>query len=436
MISSCNNNSASLNVLEDVNYLAVTNSTYEDFFKDKSEYRFSCVDSKGNIKYEDWFKVNGDGDEPENPFKIKVDGDYLGIPSNFVNGYFTLGYRRHYYLEHHHPLFKASKQPKIVKGCEDLYSVGCMNDGVIPVTKQGERISVIDGTGKTLFTLDPIDGKEIISCDIAFYDGLLRIKNEEGKYGFVDKKGNVVISPQYYTAFPFSEGKALVMVNVEGWIEKRCWAKYSVIDTRGNVISNWEGTITTNDLSGRILKYEEIEENRGKFHDGMLLVENSNGRFLFIDAKGNTKYLTPAEVVSVAEYNSKCFVCYFNRNWGVMDFNDKIIIPAQYDGIAILKNGNFLCREYHSNKIKIHLYDSSGREKNKIECDYLRVYGNFIIATNHTSQNNRTIYKDILLDNELKPIAEFTDTFTGLLLDLDVNEEKQVTTNYIKSQNR
>jgi hypothetical protein len=429
MISSCSNNSVSSNVCNDVDYIAVL----KDADVDENEISFSCMDSKGNFKYEDEFKI-------DSLIQKYYGRQYKGIPSNIVNGYFTLLYATLYRgseISNYYPLYKASKHPEIVKGCEALYSVGCMNDGVIPVSKHGERISVIDGSGKTLFTLDPIEGKEIISCDIAFYDGLLRIENEEHKYGFVDKKGNIAIKPQYFKVFSFSEGKALVENFKVGSVMGKYWAKYSVIDTKGNVISNWEdcGPIALDDFSNGYLLTENwgtIIEGLGRYHDGMLLVENNDGRFLFLDAKGNTKFTAPVEVKSVTEYNSKCFVCEFNEGWGIMDFKGKVIIPGQYRNIVILRNGNILCHEHQRYNEVFHLYDSTGKEKSKIECESIDVNGNFIIAGIKTRQDNKTVYKRALLDNELKLIAEFDLEYASFVTEYG---KIKVISNYIKSQN-
>lgn len=422
MISSCGNNSTSSNIFNDAEYVAVLKSGSEE--KSKNEIAFSCVDNKGNFKYEDVFGG---------------DGKYIGVPSNFVNGYFTLEFTtnplgRYINSQSYYPLFKASKHPEIVKGCDNLYSVGCMNDGVIPVAKQGDRISVINGTGKTLFTLDPIDGKEIISCDVTFYDGLLRIENEEHKYGFVDKKGNVIIKPQYFEVYAFSEGKALVAESKEGWIMGKYWAKYSVIDTKGNVVSKWEdcGPIDFNEFPNNYYLVEDwdaIKEGLGRYHDGMLLVENNDRRFLFLDAKGNTKFMTPTEVESVTEYNSKCFVCKLNGEWGVMDFKGKVIIPGQYRNVVILRNGNILCHEHQRYKEIFHLYDSSGREKRNVEYEYIEVYGKFIIGVPQTHKNNRIVHKDIILDNELNPVAEYCRVCNYFLA-----QDRKVTSNYLEVQ--
>ena len=48
----------------------------------------------------------------------------------------------------------------------------------------------------------------------------------QGKYGYIDKKGNVVIKPEFDFVFPFSEGLSTV-VNYE---------YQGYIDTNGNYI--------------------------------------------------------------------------------------------------------------------------------------------------------------------------------------------------------
>ena len=55
---------------------------------------------------------------------------------------------------------------------------------------------------------------------------------EEGKYGFIDTKGNYVINPQFDSADPFSEGLARVRIG------SRKEGKYGFIDTKGNFVIN------------------------------------------------------------------------------------------------------------------------------------------------------------------------------------------------------
>lgn len=59
--------------------------------------------------------------------------------------------------------------------------------------------------------------------------GLFPIK-KDGKWGYIDKTGKVVIEPQFDRAAGFSEGLAFVWIgNKGGWIDKT-----------GNIIYSWE----------------------------------------------------------------------------------------------------------------------------------------------------------------------------------------------------
>ncbi len=73
---------------------------------------------------------------------------------------------------------------------------------------------VVDKNGNMAFAMlyEKID---------AFSEGLARVQNKEGKYGYVDKKGKLSIPCQFDDAEPFSDGLAAVTVRGEcGYIDK------------------------------------------------------------------------------------------------------------------------------------------------------------------------------------------------------------------------
>ena len=87
--------------------------------------KWSMVDNKGNIRYEDEFK---------------------NVPSAVVEGYFTASEKDGYCL------YRASaKKPEEVGGCSGLKYAGHMRNGLMPVTRKDSRISVIGTDGKERF---------------------------------------------------------------------------------------------------------------------------------------------------------------------------------------------------------------------------------------------------------------------------------------------
>lgn len=92
---------------------------------------------------------------------------------------------------------------------------------------------------------DPLSAKGIrsyVEKNLYFpADGLAMFQSTEGKYGFIDKSGKVVIDPMYSEAKLFSEGKAAVRIDKrkpigekkEIFITERLWG---CIDTKGNKV--------------------------------------------------------------------------------------------------------------------------------------------------------------------------------------------------------
>jgi hypothetical protein len=176
------------------------------------------------------------------PFQTEEDGD-LGLIgkdgkvlfteefadeiSPAFEGIFVKGEKRDF------SLYKAEQKPVVLKGYEELYDAGAMQEGLMPITKKNERISFINKEGEVQFTLNPHNGKEIIEVG-HFNDGLAIFKLEDGKCGFIDKKGKVAIEPKYTFALSFQDGIAFV-ADEEGEI--------LMIDKAGKVIKKLKDLI-------------------------------------------------------------------------------------------------------------------------------------------------------------------------------------------------
>ncbi|MEI8201916.1 MAG: WG repeat-containing protein [Bacteroidota bacterium] len=74
---------------------------------------------------------------------------------------------------------------------------------------------------------------------------------KDAQFGYIDKKGNVKVPFQYEFGNPYHEGIAAVQ-NVEPW---------SYIDTTGNKIFEEEFNFASNFIRGKALVYEKTEEN-------------------------------------------------------------------------------------------------------------------------------------------------------------------------------
>ncbi|MBQ9076745.1 MAG: WG repeat-containing protein [Muribaculaceae bacterium] len=218
-------------------------------------------------------------------------------------------------------IYKASKKPELVIG--ELTQHGLLSEGVIPTTTENSRITMIDRNGKVKFTLMPHNGKEIVGCDGMFFDGLLRIQDEDGKWGYADSDGKIIISPKYRGCTPFSEDFALAA------IEKNDENKLIIIDKKGNEVTTLKDDIELGRTTGTGFKHG-------------LLIAKRNDACGFIDTKGEFKKVS-GKVHSIGDYNEDLFT-YMDKDgkWGVMTFDDNQLIRCKYNRIKILSSGDFL----------------------------------------------------------------------------------------------
>lgn len=219
-------------------------------------------------------------------------------------------------------IYNASKKPELIIG--ELENAGILSEGVIPTTTQNSRITMINRDGKNKFTLMPHNGKEIIECDAMYFDGLLRIKDEDGKWGYADNSGKIVISPKFIECTPFSEGFALAVIEKDG--------KYEgvIIDKKGEQIAKLKEDI-------------ELANNAVLGFKNGLLIAKRNDNYGFINTKGEFKKVS-GKVDKIGEYNEELYT-YMNSDgkWGVLTLdNDEQKIRCKYNSIKILSSGDFL----------------------------------------------------------------------------------------------
>lgn len=229
-------------------------------------------------------------------------------------------------------LYRAEANPgKINK--KPLVAVGNYSDGLIPATYPGERISLLNKDGEKVTELMPVDGKELIKSDIAFHDGLLVVTTPDGKFGYVNQKGEAVIKPVYDAALPFAFGYAMV-AKVSDPSNPSGSLSVSIIDKKGDVKLQVSSRYTVIDL--------DLENQR-------LIVNDINGHLGFLDFKNNFRP-APAQVKNIGQILDGRFV-YSNEDGlcGVMSLNYEKIIDPQYQHIEIVNADRFIVttgREY------------------------------------------------------------------------------------------
>lgn len=309
-----------------------------------------------------WSMINQNGE-------FLFQDEFENQPTSVVNGVFVVKEGET------HSIYEAVEKPKVI--AEGFQEVGMLNENLMPTVKDAERISIINKKGEQVFVLNPHNGKEIVACTSNFSDGLLSVKDEDGKWGYVNKKGEMVITPKYDSYSPFSDGLALVSKS-----EKDGNSSVLVIDKNAEVKME--------------LKLKKFEL-QSPFKNGLAVVEDKDkDRIGFIDLKGEFKKV-PKKVRRINDYDNNVFT-YTDENgkWGVMglDENNTEYIRAKYSNIQIISSDKFLVKDDKE-------YVILNKEGNKIldfgdDYEQVDLFGsNFIVKEGD-------IY--MILDGENKPV--------------------------------
>lgn len=159
----------------------------------------------------------------------------------------------------------------------------------------------------------------------------VRLKN---KWGFIDRKGVVIIPLKFDYVYAFSEGLALVELNEE----------YGFINVTGEVVipiqyynassfSEGLARVQLDDKSGFINKDgEEVISSKYdfafSFKEGLALVE-LNGKNGFINKVGEE--VIPLKYDHVQDFSEGLAAVKLNQRYGFIDKTGAEVIPLQYD---------------------------------------------------------------------------------------------------------
>ncbi len=159
-----------------------------------------------------------------------------------------------------------------------------------------------------------------------FSDGLCAVSNEEGDWGYIDKKGSYKVNPQFKKAGCFSEGVAIVK-NSES---------YGAIDKDGKFVVNPQ--------------FEEM------FADGDKFLVKMSGKWGWTDKKGSV-LINPQFDYALPFMKNKLAPVYSSNKMGYVNDEGKYVINPQFESglgfngdLAVVESGN-----------KIGFIDESGK---------------------------------------------------------------------------
>jgi hypothetical protein len=209
------------------------------------------------------------------------------------------------------------------------------HEGLARVYK-GDKYGFIDKMGNEVI---PCVYEQLMEADPNFHDGLALVHQGE-KYFFINKEGKEAFPYNYDTGLNFSDGLALV------WKDRKC----GYIDTKGNEV------IALTD------KYYGTS-----FHDGLAAVGNNDGKYGFIDKKGELVIPMSFDVDEggvTSEFHEGYAVVCKNEKYGYIDKSGKEVIPCNYDAAFNFSEGMALVIK----EGKFGFIDAKGKEV--IPCEY------------------------------------------------------------------
>lgn len=173
---------------------------------------------------------------------------------------------------------------------------------------------------------------------------LYRIK-EDGKYGFIDVKGNVKIEPQFEYASHFFNGYSTVAIECSTYNDTssrlplitRC-ITYNYINESGTLLLDNHLTYKVSDMfESSLPDYHDILYNL-RFESKLAVYRNEEGLYGFINTKGNI--VIPCEYNDAKAFSdNKAAIKKRKDGWGFINTDGSIFIKPQYFSVQDYMHG-------------------------------------------------------------------------------------------------
>ena len=276
----------------------------------------SCAPQEKEIKYVATKLVDSDmwSIVDVNTGEVIHKDEFKSQPSVIVNDKFCVKNEGGLY-----DYFSVDNVTKPINSESYLYATSFNENDIAITVSKGKGISIINGKCENVATLD----NSIVAASV-FSNGYSAITNDENKKGYINEKGDIIIKPTYDMAHSFSEdGFAIVGKELNDTVNR-----YSAIDASGKELFSFSSS-----------EYSDF----GSFVNGYIPVRKSNDEVVLLNKSGK-------KVCSIGKW--KGYIPYWlGVNDGVIAFKDgdafglkdkdgKIVIRAKYDELIPLPKIN------------------------------------------------------------------------------------------------
>lgn len=273
------------------------------------------------------------------------------------------------------------------------------NEGLAAVVytkKDKSEIQYIDKKGNIKLSIKKLGGKQIKSASI-FNEGMAWVENEDGKYGYINKKGELVIPCKYDSANLFHEGLAKVSKQSDSG------TKTGFVNKKGDEVIKLKSDI-----------YYEY------FHEGYCTYYTQNDDYErmygTIGKKGNPVIKASKKIQRIPYFLNGIASFYDGDHWGLMDTKGKTLVRAKYDELIVLPHGIVT-----KNGDKVGVINAKGKEIFPLTDDY-----EYVIPLGGGKFAAREGKYDIIIDAKGKEIAKnrfYQVKWDGLLRATGISED-------------
>jgi hypothetical protein len=218
---------------------------------------------------------------------------------------------------------------------EKAQSVKLFHDGLA-------AFSVADSTGVESWGFVNTEGTVIIPNQFDavgdYNEKKCAVQNKDGKFGYIDESGKIIINPQFNAASKFKNGYAIVELdNKAGVIDES--GKYIINPQYSNIIIDEDIFLIELDdkwgwcdKTGKIIINPQFED-ASLFGNSDLAPVQSAGKTGFVDKKGT--FVINPQFDEATPFNGDLAIVVASRKIGFIDEQGKYIVNPQFDDISL-----------------------------------------------------------------------------------------------------
>jgi len=162
-----------------------------------------------------------------------------------------------------------------------------------------------------------------------------------GKWGYADREGHLVVSPQFDEADPFQEGKARVCIGKCSWFAAEVGedSHWGFVDTNGKVIISPQYQFATQFSEGLAAVCSGDCSNKPKQPRGFGYVDGNGKVAIPLQFGGAFTFSESLAAVCVGECAYLGEDDGYSGKWGFVNHSGQFVINPQYDDADSFQNG-------------------------------------------------------------------------------------------------